>query len=189
MIDILTGLAFALLAPALGLSLTPGRRVLDPAREVPTTLVVASVVAFLLAGVLQLTVGDIALAVIDGTAAVACVGSRIGRGPLIRWATAHPTSPGARLPFALHDAAGAAPYRRLPEPLLLLSYQTGCQAVLTVTAGEWTTATLRCDHGTYAGRDPDGLALVKAAAAVAVWRNAHTRPAHALTATTGSAGR
>jgi len=179
--DTLTGLAFALLALALGLSLALVPRGLDPAHREPIALVVATAVAFLLAGTLQLAVGGVALAVIDGTALIACVATRIGRRPLVRWATTHPMDPGAQLLLALRDAANADPYRRLLEPLVSQSQQTSCRPELTMTAGDWTSATLRCRHGTYPGRDADGSGLVAAAvSAVVAWQHAHIHVPDAL---------
>jgi hypothetical protein len=179
--DTLTGLAFALLALALGMSLALVPRGLNPSRREPIALVVATAVAFLLAGTLQLAVGGVALAVIDGTALIACVAARIGRRPLVRWATTHPMDPGAQLLLTLRDTANADPYRRLLEPVVSQSQQTICRPELTMTAGDWTSATLRCRHGTYPGRDADGSGLVAAAvSAVVAWQHAHIHVLDAL---------
>jgi len=50
-----------------------------------------------------------------------------------------------------------------------------------MTAGDWTSATLRCRHGTYPGRDADGSGLVAAAvSAVVAWQHAHIHVPDAL---------
>jgi len=82
------------------------------------------VIALLLASAFQMAVDGIALAIIDGTALITCIGARIGGRPLIRWARNHPTYRGARHPpgvvrlrrhaggmnfTALHRAVGPGP--------------------------------------------------------------------------------
>jgi hypothetical protein len=183
--DTLTGVIFALLALALGLALALTPRGLDPAHREPIALVTATTLAFLLAGAFPLTIGGVSLVVIDTTALTACIGARIGRRPLIRWATEHPTRRGARFLLAIRDATSLDPYRRLLEPLGPLAARAGCRPTLTLTAGDWTTIALRCDHGTYPGRDPDGRNLIAATGpAVAAWRLAHTNQSDAFPTTT-----